>query len=39
MYEVIAYLVENYRQTDLTHNRRDVAKRLSTVGFDKSDIS
>lgn len=39
MYEILAYLFENCHQADLTHNRHDVAKRLSAAGFHKSDIS
>ena len=39
MYEILAYLFENCHQADLTHNRQEVAKRLSAAGFDKSDIS
>jgi Smg protein len=39
MYEILVYLFEHCHQTDLSHDRDRVAKKLAAAGFDDSDIS
>jgi Smg protein len=39
MYDILVYLFENCRQTDLAHDSDLVAKKLSAAGFEDDDIS
>jgi len=39
MYEILVYLFEHYRRSDLSYDSERVAKRLSAAGFGDSDIN
>ena len=39
MYDILAYLYENCRRTDLSDDNQLIAKKLSAAGFEDSDIS
>lgn len=39
MYDVLMYLFENCRQSELAYDRERVARKLSAAGFDDSDIT
>lgn len=39
MYDILAYLFENCRRTDLSGDNQLIAKKLSAAGFEDSDIS
>jgi Smg protein len=39
MYEILAYLFENCRKSDLSQNSEGVARQLSAAGFEDSDIN
>jgi Smg protein len=39
MYEILAYLFEHCRQTELAEDSELVAKKLSAAGFEDTDIS
>jgi Smg protein len=39
MYDILAYVFEHCRQSDVAYDRARVAKKLSAAGFDDGDIS
>ncbi|HEY5635967.1 MAG TPA: DUF494 domain-containing protein [Burkholderiales bacterium] len=39
MYDVLAYLYQNYRHVELTHHGERLSRKLSAAGFDGDDIS
>jgi Smg protein len=39
MYEVLVYVFENCKQTEVAYDSERVAKKLSAAGFEDSDIS
>ena len=38
MYEVLAYVYEHYERTDIAYNGERVARKLSSVGFERDEI-
>jgi Smg protein len=39
MFDILVFVFENCRQTDVSHDPERVARRLSAAGFDDSEIS
>ncbi len=39
MYEILVYLFENCRQSDVAYDRENVARKLSAAGFEDAEIS
>ena len=38
MYEVLAYVYENYERADVTYNGDKIARKLSAAGFEREEI-